>query len=196
MPSYVSFPLCLFSTRMISALSLVWISGCIAISYSKKHIVLPDVSNPAARNWKACPTKSSPSKWNVVSFFGFFTEGLVSWWFSFSLFLKSIMQSKKSFRTIPFFFLYSTVLQTVFLRYLFVSSSKNFIRKRFVISGAVNAVSPANPFRTEKSNIFRAYIQNSELGSSSAWPLIPKAQDAMTSVVYLYIISATSTGEP
>jgi hypothetical protein len=27
-------------------------------------------------------------------------------------------------------------------------------------------------------------------------PLIPKAQDAMTSVVYLYIVSATSTGEP
>jgi hypothetical protein len=26
--------------------------------------------------------------------------------------------------------------------------------------------------------------------------LIPKAQDAMTSVVYLYIVSATSTGTP
>jgi hypothetical protein len=26
--------------------------------------------------------------------------------------------------------------------------------------------------------------------------LIPKAQDAMTSVVYLYIVSTTSTGEP
>jgi hypothetical protein len=27
-------------------------------------------------------------------------------------------------------------------------------------------------------------------------PIIPKAQDAMTSVVYLYIVSATSTGDP
>jgi hypothetical protein len=27
-------------------------------------------------------------------------------------------------------------------------------------------------------------------------PLIPKAQDAMTSVVYLYIVSTTSTGAP
>jgi hypothetical protein len=27
-------------------------------------------------------------------------------------------------------------------------------------------------------------------------PLIPKAQDAMTSVVYLYIVSNTSTGDP
>jgi hypothetical protein len=27
-------------------------------------------------------------------------------------------------------------------------------------------------------------------------PLIPKAQDAMTSVVYLYTVSVTSTGDP
>jgi len=92
--------------------------------------------------------------------------------------------------------LYSTVFQTVFLTYLFVSSSTNLIFKRFLISGAVNAVSPANPFRTEKSNIFRKNILNSALGSSSELPLIPKAQDAMTSVVYLYIVSTTSTGAP
>jgi hypothetical protein len=73
---------------------------------------------------------------------------------------------------------------------------KNFIFKRFLISGAVNAVSAANPFRTEKSNIFRKNILNSALGSFSEWPLIPKAQDAMTSVVYLYIVSSTSTGAP
>ena len=92
--------------------------------------------------------------------------------------------------------LYSTVLQTVFLMYLVVSSSKNFIFKSFLTSGAVNAVSAANPFRTEKSNILRKYILNSALGSFSELPLIPKAQDAMTSVVYLYIISTTSTGAP
>jgi hypothetical protein len=92
--------------------------------------------------------------------------------------------------------LYSTVLQTVFLMYLVVSSSKYFRFKRILILGAVNVVSPANAFRKDKWNIFRKYILNSELGSFSAWPLIPKAQDAMTSVVYLYIVSATSTGEP
>ena len=92
--------------------------------------------------------------------------------------------------------LYSTVRQTVFLRYLVVSSSINFKFKRFLSAGAVNAVSPANPFRTEKSNIFRKNILNSALGSFSELPLIPKAQDAMTSVVYLYIVSATSTGDP
>jgi hypothetical protein len=93
-------------------------------------------------------------------------------------------------------YLCSTVVQTVFLRYLFVSSSKNFIFKRFLTARAVNAVSPANPFRIEKSNIFRKNILNSALGSFSELPLIPKAQDAMTSVVYLYIVSATSTGDP
>ena len=94
------------------------------------------------------------------------------------------------------FHLYSTVLQTVFLRYLVVSSSKNFIFKRFLIAGAVNAVSVANPFRTEDPNIFRTYILNSVLGSFSELALIPKAQDAVTSVVYLYIVSTTSTGDP
>ena len=94
------------------------------------------------------------------------------------------------------FHLYSNVLQTIFLRYLVVSSSINFKFKRFLSAGAVNAVSPANPFRTEKSNIFRKYILNSALGSFSELPLIPKAQDAMTSVVYLYIVSTTSTGDP
>jgi len=92
--------------------------------------------------------------------------------------------------------LYSTALQTVLLRYVFVSSSKIFIFKLFLTSGAVNAVSPANPFRTEKSNIFRKNFLNSALGSFSELPLIPKAQDTMTSVVYLYIISTTSTGAP
>ena len=90
---------------------------------------------------------------------------------------------------------YSTVLQTVFLRYLVVSSSKNFIFKRVLICGAVNAVSAANPLLIEKSSIFRTYILNPDWGSFSAWPLIPKAQDAMTSVVYLYIVSNTSTGK-
>ena len=84
----------------------------------------------------------------------------------------------------------------VFLRYMVVSSSKNFIFKNFLTAGAVNAVSPANPFRKEKSNIFRKNTLNSALGSFSELPLIPKAQDAMTSVVYLYIVSATSTGVP
>ena len=92
--------------------------------------------------------------------------------------------------------LYSTVLQTVFLMYLVVSSSINFIFKSFLTSGAVNAVRPANPFRKEKSNIFRKNILNSALGSFSELPLIPKAQDATTSVVNLYIVSATSTGAP
>ena len=92
--------------------------------------------------------------------------------------------------------LYSTVLQTVFLRYLVVSSSKNFIFKRVLISGAVSNISATNPFLIEKSNIFRTYILNSDWGSFSAWPLIPKAQDAMTSIVYLYIVSTTSTGSP
>ena len=92
--------------------------------------------------------------------------------------------------------LYSTVLQMVFLRYLTVSSSINFIFNSFLSAGAVNAVSAANPFRTEKSNIFRTYILNSALGSFNELKLIPKAQDAMTSVVYLYIVSATSNGQP
>jgi hypothetical protein len=39
----------------------------------------------------------------VASFVGFFTEKLDSWRSSFRLFLSSIMLSKKSFRTIPFF---------------------------------------------------------------------------------------------
>jgi len=63
--------------------------------------------------------------------------------------------------------LYSTVLEKVFLRYLTVSSSKNFSFKNVFSAGAVNAVSAANPFPTEKSNIFLAYILNSELGSFS-----------------------------
>ena len=79
--------------------------------------------------------------------------------------------------------LYSTVLQTVFLRQLFTSSSIYFNFKSLVIAGAVNAVSPANPFRIENSNIFLENFLNSELGSFIELLLIPKAQDAMTSMV-------------
>ena len=77
-----------------------------------------------------------------------------------------------------------------------MSSSISFRFKRFLTAGALNAVSAANPFRTEKSSIFRTFILNSALGSFSELALIPKAQDAMTSVVYLYIVSTTSTGDP
>jgi len=93
------------------------------------------------------------------------------------------------------FHLNSTVPQTVFLTYLVVSSSTNFIFKSFFSAGAVNAVSPANACRKENWNIIRTYIPNSALGSFSELSLIPKAQDAMTSVVYLYIVSSTSTGD-
>jgi hypothetical protein len=60
----------------------------------------------------------------------------------------------------------------------------------------VNDVNAGKPFTTEKSNIFRKNILNSAWGSFSELPLIPKAQDAMTSVVHLYIVSTTSTGDP
>ena len=51
------------------------------------------------------------------------------------------------------------------------------------MAGAENAVKVANPFRIENSNIFVENFLNSELGSFSEWLLIPKAQDAMTSMV-------------
>ena len=47
-----------------------------------------------------------------------------------------------------------------------------------------------------KSNIFLICRPNSESGSFSVLLLIPKAQDAMTSVVNLTIVSFTSTLEP
>ena len=61
MASYVSLPSCLFSTCRISALSLRWISGCSASSYSAKLKVLAEVSKPANRNDNACETNKSPS---------------------------------------------------------------------------------------------------------------------------------------
>jgi hypothetical protein len=77
-----------------------------------------------------------------------------------------------------------------------MSSSRNFNFKKDVISGEKIPVIPANPFRKVNLNIFLRKNLNSELGSFSELPLIPKAQDAMTSVVYLYIVSAASTGDP
>ena len=53
-----------------------------------------------------------------------------------------------------------------------------------------------SPFQTEKSNIVLIRPQNSESGSFSELPLIPKAQDAMTSVVNLPNVSFTSIVEP
>ena len=62
--------------------------------------------------------------------------------------------------------------------------------------GAKNAKSIANPFLTENVNTVLTCRPNSEYGSFSELLLIPKAQDAMTSVVNLAIISFTSTVEP
>jgi len=68
--------------------------------------------------------------------------------------------------------------------------------KRDINAGAENTFSVAKPLRTEKLNKFLMYLLNTASGSFIVWTLIPKAQDAMTSVVYLYIVSATSTGDP
>jgi hypothetical protein len=62
--------------------------------------------------------------------------------------------------------------------------------------GAKNAINITSPFWTEKSNIFLMRRPNSESVSFSELLLIPKAQDAMTSVVNLPIVSFTSTVEP
>ena len=62
--------------------------------------------------------------------------------------------------------------------------------------GAKNAITIANPCWTEKSVIFLMRRPNSVSGSFSELLLIPKAQDAMTSVVNLAIVSFTSTAEP
>ena len=62
--------------------------------------------------------------------------------------------------------------------------------------GAKNANNVKIPFLTEKSSTVLMRRPNSESGSFSELPLIPKAQDAMTSVVYLAIVSFTSTVEP
>ena len=62
--------------------------------------------------------------------------------------------------------------------------------------GAKNAIRIANPFLTENMNTVLMRRRNSESGSFSELLLIPKAQDAMTSVVNLAIVSFTSTVEP
>jgi len=62
--------------------------------------------------------------------------------------------------------------------------------------GANHAINIAKPFLTENENTVRMRRPNSESGSFSELLLIPKAQDAMTSVVNLDIVSFTSTVEP
>jgi hypothetical protein len=62
--------------------------------------------------------------------------------------------------------------------------------------GAKNHISDTSPFRIVKSNASRRYLLNSASGCFSELLWIPKAQEAMTSVVYLAIVSFTSTGEP
>ena len=62
--------------------------------------------------------------------------------------------------------------------------------------GAKNANNIAKPFLTENVNIVLMRRPNSASGSFSELLLIPKAQDAMTSVVNLAIVCFTSTVEP
>ena len=62
--------------------------------------------------------------------------------------------------------------------------------------GAKNTSNISNPFLTENVNTVLMRRPNSESGSLSELLLIPKAQDAMTSVVNLAIVSFTSTVEP
>jgi len=50
--------------------------------------------------------------------------------------------------------LYSNVLQMFFLRYLVVSSSISFIFKRFLIAGALNAVSADKPLSNREVKYF------------------------------------------
>ena len=71
-----------------------------------------------------------------------------------------------------------------------------FQPKEYLSLGAKNANRIANPLVREKWNTFLMYRPNSASGSFSELPLIPKAQDAMTSVVNLAIVSFTSTGDP
>jgi len=61
---------------------------------------------------------------------------------------------------------------------------------------AKNAANIANPFLTENVNMLLMFRPNSESGFFSELLLIPKAQDAMTSVENLAIVSVTSTVEP
>jgi len=71
-----------------------------------------------------------------------------------------------------------------------------FIRKILLIYGANHANCIASPFLTENVKILLKVCPNSASGSLSELLLIPKAQDAMTSVVNLPIVSFTSTVEP
>jgi hypothetical protein len=80
--------------------------------------------------------------------------------------------------------------------YSVVLSSKNLSLKMELREGAKNHISDISPLLTEKSSIVRRYLRNSASGSFSELLWIPKAQEAMTSVVYLVIISVTSTGVP
>jgi hypothetical protein len=71
-----------------------------------------------------------------------------------------------------------------------------FSRKILLREGENHANSIASPFLTENVNILLMCRPNSESESFSELLLIPKAQDAMTSVVNLAIVSFTSTVEP
>ena len=65
-----------------------------------------------------------------------------------------------------------------------------------LMDGANHANSIANPFLIVNLKTLVKFRPNSESGSFSELLLIPKAQDAMTSVVNLDIVSFTSTVEP
>ena len=79
---------------------------------------------------------------------------------------------------------------------MFVLSSIKFRRKSLWRYGAKIVITITNPFWTEKSNIVLMRRPNSESGSFTQLLLIPKAQEAMTSMVNLAIVSFTSTVEP
>jgi hypothetical protein len=75
-------------------------------------------------------------------------------------------------------------------------SSIKFSRKILLRCGANHANSIAHPFLTVNVNTLLTRLPNSESGSFCDLLLIPKAQDAMTSVVNLAIVSFTCTVEP
>ena len=91
--------------------------------------------------------------------------------------------------------LYCNVFHTVFLTNCSILDSTTDVRNTLSSDGAKKDSMKANDLRGDMSNTLRRFTLNSDCGSLIALVSIPKAHDAITSVVNLAVHSFTSTGE-
>jgi hypothetical protein len=92
--------------------------------------------------------------------------------------------------------MYSIVLHTVSVTKLSVAASRNFSLIKDSTEGAKNCNIAVRTLRNIQSNKVHRRRLNAASVTFSELPLIPKDQDAMTSVENLAIVSITSTGDP